>query len=300
MVRFTARGCRHGRMSRNNESYKSIQAMKAGRIIWLPALAVIASANMAPTCGDRVIIPASDSTRPDVSITVIDSQNSVIVPSNARYFVDPTETLTILPNMDDQGGARDLDLSWRFSALCFTNTVGTSISGPAFASDSQPGQVGDEVRSGLYLIEDFDIADEINHWSSLCNRRSPGSVLASLSYRFSAFGRDFAGLQGSFGPTEVIVRLSSNAPGPGVVFLNVCGNRILESAEQCDDGNTRSGDGCSSTCRNEPPPPCSGNRTRCNGRCVDLRSDPANCGSCGNICRSFEQCIIGVCEDTSR
>lgn len=34
----------------------------------------------------------------------------------------------------------------------------------------------------------------------------------------------------------------------------VCGNGLLESgaAEQCDDGNTASGDGCSSTCRYEP------------------------------------------------
>ena len=28
-----------------------------------------------------------------------------------------------------------------------------------------------------------------------------------------------------------------------------CGNGIVEGTEQCDDGNTISGDGCSSTCR---------------------------------------------------
>jgi TonB family protein len=31
----------------------------------------------------------------------------------------------------------------------------------------------------------------------------------------------------------------------------VCGNRIVEPGEQCDDGNTRNGDGCSSTCVKE-------------------------------------------------
>ena len=32
----------------------------------------------------------------------------------------------------------------------------------------------------------------------------------------------------------------------------VCGNNIVETSEECDDGNTQSGDGCTSTCRNEP------------------------------------------------
>src|SRR5690625_2059201 len=31
----------------------------------------------------------------------------------------------------------------------------------------------------------------------------------------------------------------------------VCGNGILEEGEACDDGNTASGDGCSSTCQIE-------------------------------------------------
>ena len=35
-----------------------------------------------------------------------------------------------------------------------------------------------------------------------------------------------------------------------VVVTPVCGNGIVESGEQCDDGNTQDGDGCSSTCQN--------------------------------------------------
>lgn len=31
----------------------------------------------------------------------------------------------------------------------------------------------------------------------------------------------------------------------------VCGNGVVESGEDCDDGNTKSSDGCSATCRNE-------------------------------------------------
>ncbi|MEZ4404615.1 MAG: DUF4215 domain-containing protein [Kofleriaceae bacterium] len=34
-----------------------------------------------------------------------------------------------------------------------------------------------------------------------------------------------------------------------------CGNNVVEPGEQCDDGNTASGDGCSATCQIEGPPP---------------------------------------------
>jgi cysteine-rich repeat protein len=37
--------------------------------------------------------------------------------------------------------------------------------------------------------------------------------------------------------------------GPGQSDCGtVCGNGLLEATEQCDDGNTVEGDGCSSTC----------------------------------------------------
>jgi len=39
----------------------------------------------------------------------------------------------------------------------------------------------------------------------------------------------------------------------------VCGNGILEGSEQCDDGNTVSGDGCSEFCDLEPSVPVCGN-----------------------------------------
>jgi cysteine-rich repeat protein len=38
----------------------------------------------------------------------------------------------------------------------------------------------------------------------------------------------------------------------------VCGNGVMEAGEQCDDGNSLDGDGCSASCTNEPPPPYCG------------------------------------------
>jgi cysteine-rich repeat protein len=37
----------------------------------------------------------------------------------------------------------------------------------------------------------------------------------------------------------------------GIDKLAVCGDSVLDDGEQCDDGNTNNGDGCSATCRNE-------------------------------------------------
>ncbi|OGZ73902.1 MAG: hypothetical protein A2998_00905 [Candidatus Staskawiczbacteria bacterium RIFCSPLOWO2_01_FULL_37_25b] len=37
-------------------------------------------------------------------------------------------------------------------------------------------------------------------------------------------------------------------------FAPVCGNTIIEQGEQCDDGNTSDGDGCSAVCQTETPP----------------------------------------------
>ena len=41
----------------------------------------------------------------------------------------------------------------------------------------------------------------------------------------------------------------------GFDVLAVCGNQLVESGEDCDDGNVEDGDGCSSTCQFEPPVP---------------------------------------------
>lgn len=35
--------------------------------------------------------------------------------------------------------------------------------------------------------------------------------------------------------------------------------------------------------------------TVCGGKCVDLTSDPENCGSCGSSCGSGQPCVNGVC-----
>jgi cysteine-rich repeat protein len=56
---------------------------------------------------------------------------------------------------------------------------------------------------------------------------------------------------------------------------NTCGDGILHRGEDCDDGNTTSGDGCSGVCSVEPGFDCSGEPSLCLSECGDgaLASD---------------------------
>ena len=58
------------------------------------------------------------------------------------------------------------------------------------------------------------------------------------------------------------------------------------------DGTRCSGGG---TCQNGRCR-CSSGLTRCGGVCVDLQTDPRNCGSCGTRCQFFEACSAGMCD----
>jgi cysteine-rich repeat protein len=58
-------------------------------------------------------------------------------------------------------------------------------------------------------------------------------------------------------------------PGRALVYPPTCGNNVLEAGEQCDDGNTMSGDGCSATCTVESGWSCSGQPSVCAPVCGD-------------------------------
>lgn len=88
-------------------------------------------------------------------------------------------------------------------------------------------------------------------------------------------------------------------PGPPRP-LNVCGDGVVDRNEQCDDGNTVDGDGCSSTCQIETPTPpecgdgvkngseqcdTGGESTTCNVNCTTSR-----CGDGVKNVHAGEQC----------
>ena len=78
-------------------------------------------------------------------------------------------------------------------------------------------------------------------------------------------------------PTYVFADSSDTAAhGPYtldvVVTPGVCGNKLLDGTEECDDGNAQSGDGCTAECKLEPVPSTANN---CPGAPLQLAAGPA-------------------------
>jgi cysteine-rich repeat protein len=83
--------------------------------------------------------------------------------------------------------------------------------------------------------------------------------------------------------------------------VTVCGNSILEAAEECDDGNQRNGDCCSAACRFESNGsgctddgnPCTDDVCNGGGTCTH----PNNAASCddGLFCNGPDTCSGGTC-----
>ena len=69
------------------------------------------------------------------------------------------------------------------------------------------------------------------------------------------------------------------------VFPERCGNGIVDAGEQCDDGNTANGDGCSALCTIEiPNPVCGNNIVEPPETCDD--GNTINGDGCSSVCRT--------------
>lgn len=71
----------------------------------------------------------------------------------------------------------------------------------------------------------------------------------------------------------------------------ICGNLLIQSGEQCDDGNTTSGDGCSATCQDEF---CGDgiDNDGTNEECDDANSDPTD--GCTATCELARVCNVAT------
>ena len=61
----------------------------------------------------------------------------------------------------------------------------------------------------------------------------------------------------------------SGTDGSASVCSDSCGDGVVTGGEQCDDGNTHSGDGCSQDCTIEPGYACTGAPSVCTANCGD-------------------------------
>ncbi|MBQ8037167.1 MAG: DUF4215 domain-containing protein, partial [Proteobacteria bacterium] len=74
----------------------------------------------------------------------------------------------------------------------------------------------------------------------------------------------------------------------------VCGNGVIDSGEQCDDGNKVNGDGCSADCKTEEVPQCGNGVIDSGEQCDD--GNKVNGDGCSADCQTEEvpQCGNGV------
>jgi cysteine-rich repeat protein len=76
----------------------------------------------------------------------------------------------------------------------------------------------------------------------------------------------------SAGPAAITITATLNSDNPTAtvnVLSATCGNGIQDFGEQCDDGGTDSGDGCSSVCQVENGWMCAGTPSLCTAVCGD-------------------------------
>src|SRR2546425_8872798 len=88
--------------------------------------------------------------------------------------------------------------------------------------------------------------------------------------------------------------------GCGRTELNLCANGVPchdASASTCPGGNCDGGqpDGKQPDGKQPDAPICGAGFEACGAACVDIRSDSANCGGCGNRCGANQACRNGSC-----
>jgi fibro-slime domain-containing protein len=76
-------------------------------------------------------------------------------------------------------------------------------------------------------------------------------------------------------------KMANGCSGPTTCTTTVCGNKMKEGSEQCDDGNMLTGDGCTPFCRLEPTCPPGGGA--CTTPCGDGRLLPVDKAN-GQVC----------------
>lgn len=68
-----------------------------------------------------------------------------------------------------------------------------------------------------------------------------------------------------------------------------------DSDSDTETGGTDTDTGTDTGTGTDTDTSCSGAEVDCNGVCVDVTTDPGNCGSCGNACGAGAACNAGVC-----
>jgi len=112
---------------------------------------------------------------------------------------------------------------------------------------------------------------------------SSGQAGSGLGGSGGSAGQGGAGGMGGVGGSGGIAGAGGSGGQGGAT--DTCGNQIVESMEECDDGDVTDGDGCSSSCVLEPGWNCSGMPTICTeiDECADQTDNCDNNATCMNL-----------------
>ncbi len=171
--------------------------------------------------------------------------------------------------------AKAVDIAWEADKpVSITHTVRDS----AFVGGSE-AYLGDHSHLVAEGCNAYDIATPVD--------------VAVCSFVTADMGLDGSGIPDAGSVVRVAASDGTHigAWQEGGIGPPVCGDGEVEGSEECDDGNTTGGDGCSATCAIEPPDPVCGNGILEAGEdCDDGNTTGGDCcpAGCVRVSACFE------------
>jgi cysteine-rich repeat protein len=159
--------------------------------------------------------------------------------------------------LSDRGGG-DFDIQFRYDRLEWTTGDASGGSGGLGGSVAHAGYSAGDQRNFFEFTESGNQAQMLD----LINRSN------------------------SSNPGEFIFEVRNGTP-------QICGNGIVQGNEECDDGNTAAGDGCSPTCQIESCHSCSGQPSVCTALADSTACDDHS------ACTTNDTCTGGICSGTA-
>ena len=195
-------------------------------------------------------------------------------------------------NLQVTGGSTcDYTISGYYGAYSANLLIGISV----FPAASIPGTTGVSLT-----FDDNASSDWYNAWHAQQNRLPAGTLVVTqqsgnktvVTLGTSNIALDTVALAPSSSPPHVNVTITSSpvSPVPSVAISTLLTDPQTGSIVVQNGGS----------CQYHAAPvvatvPCPAGQSLCSAACVDLSSDPSNCGACGNQCASGTGCAQGVC-----
>jgi cysteine-rich repeat protein len=124
-----------------------------------------------------------------------------------------------------------------------------SIPGSSVTVETSDGlsgcPAGFDSKIYLYDSNSVQLALDDNSGAGSCSLISPLLYPAAIGLPMGNYYVRVEQANNNMTQATYVTKIKVLAPG--------CGDALLQAGEQCDDGNTMSGDGCSSACQAEPP-----------------------------------------------